>query len=148
VRHLLAHLALPPGRLTYVPQEIDLSATGEILSRARGLPGDRLGHAMMVVSRLGSRPERLLDSDEPSPGEIRKLLLAIHIAQEPHLIVMDEPTNHMDLPSIESLEAALADCPCALVLVSHDEPFLERLTRRRWSITAADAVGEYLLREG
>jgi macrolide transport system ATP-binding/permease protein len=90
--------------------------------------------ATQELSRLGSRPERLLDSAEPSPGEIRKILLATGIARAPHLIVMDEPTNHLDLPSVECLEAALADCPCALLLVSHDLSFLHRLTERRWDL--------------
>jgi ATPase subunit of ABC transporter with duplicated ATPase domains len=51
------------------------------------------------------------------------------MAREPHIIVMDEPTNHLDLPSIQCLEQALADCPCALILVSHDLIFLRRLTQ-------------------
>ncbi len=90
---------------------------------------------MTAVSRLGSRPASLLGSDEPSPGELRKLLLGLGIARQPYLIIMDEPTNHLDLPSIECLEEALADCPCGLLLVSHDKQFLKRLTRIRWHIT-------------
>jgi ATPase subunit of ABC transporter with duplicated ATPase domains len=50
---------------------------------------------------------------------------------------MDEPTNHLDLPSIECLEAALDECPCGLLLASHDGRFLGRLTRTRWHISAA-----------
>ena len=91
---------------------------------------------MTAVSRLGSRPHRLLESAEPSPGEIRKILLALGIARVPHLIVMDEPTNHLDLPSIECLEEALDGCPCGLLLVSHDERFLARLTTTRWRIAS------------
>jgi ATPase subunit of ABC transporter with duplicated ATPase domains len=53
----------------------------------------------------------------------------------PHIIVMDEPTNHMDLPSIMCLEEALSECPCSLLLVGHDRRFLERLTGKEWSIT-------------
>jgi ATPase subunit of ABC transporter with duplicated ATPase domains len=49
---------------------------------------------------------------------------------------MDEPTNHMDLPSIECLETALSDCPCGLLLVSHDRRFLHALTTIRWDIAA------------
>jgi ATPase subunit of ABC transporter with duplicated ATPase domains len=48
---------------------------------------------------------------------------------------MDEPTNHMDLPSIECLEEALADCPCGLLLVSHDRLFLDKLTGTEWRIS-------------
>ena len=51
---------------------------------------------------------------------------------------MPEPTNHMDLPSIESLEEALAHFSGGLLLVSHDMPFLDRLTRIRWKIRRDD----------
>ena len=47
---------------------------------------------------------------------------------------MDEPTDDLDLPSIECLEKALGDCPCGLLLVSHDGRFLESLTSIRWHI--------------
>jgi ATPase subunit of ABC transporter with duplicated ATPase domains len=93
---------------------------------------------MNIVSRLGSRPQRLLETTEPSPGEVRKLLLALGITRAPHLIIMDEPTNHLDLPSIQCLEAALRECPCGLVLVSHDQYFLDRLTTIRWHIVQQD----------
>jgi len=87
-----------------------------------------------------------LESVEPSPGEIRKILLATGIANVPHLVVMDEPTNHLDLPSIECLEQALADCPCGLLLVSHDQRFLDALTRIRWQISQAPRIkGKYIL---
>lgn len=141
VRRILGGLDLPPGRLTYLPQEIDRLSAGEILAEVRRQPSETLGKIMTVVSRLGSRPENLLSSVEPSPGELRKLLLALGLALKPHLIVMDEPTNHLDLPSIECLEEALADCPCGLLLVSHDEPLLRRLTRIRWRIVRTGSRG-------
>jgi ATPase subunit of ABC transporter with duplicated ATPase domains len=138
VRAILARIDLPPERLTYLPQEIDTQSSRAILEEARRLPPEVLGRLMTAVSRLGSRPARLLESDEPSPGEVRKLLLGFGIARRPYLIIMDEPTNHLDLPSIECLEDALDGCPCGLLLVSHDLPFLSRLTRIRWHITPAD----------
>ena len=134
VRHILSTIDLPVERLTYLPQEIDLRSSCEILAEVRRQPSEMLGKIMTVVSRLGSRPARLLESVEPSPGELRKLLLGLGIASQPHLIIMDEPTNHLDLPSIECLEEALEDCPCGLLLVSHDEQFLRRLTQTRWHI--------------
>ncbi len=87
----------------------------------RSLPKPVLGRMMTIVSRLGSSPEALLQTQCPSPGEARKAMLAMGMAREPYVIVMDEPTNHLDLPSIECLEAALGGCDCALVLVSHDQ---------------------------
>lgn len=138
IRHILKILDIPRNQLTYVPQEIDQGSSKEIISRALELSGERLGKMMAVVSRLGSRPHRLLQSRQPSPGETRKLLLATGIASEPHLIIMDEPTNHMDLPSIEYLEKALEGCPCGLLLVSHDRRFLEKLTDRHWHISSRE----------
>jgi ATPase subunit of ABC transporter with duplicated ATPase domains len=148
VRHIVENLNLPQERVTYLPQEIDLKRSKDIMADARGLPKDRLGHMMTVVSRLGSRPHRLLESDEPSPGEIRKVLLATGIAQAPHLIIMDEPTNHLDLPSIECLEDALRDCPCGLLLVSHDQRFLDSLTDKRWHLSPGGEEDAFTLREG
>jgi ATPase subunit of ABC transporter with duplicated ATPase domains len=148
VRLISQKLNIPDERVVYVPQEIDLTSAKDVLTRARGLPADKLGLTMTVVSRLGSRPDRLLESTEPSPGETRKLLLAMGIARAPHLIIMDEPTNHMDLPSIECLEDALEDCPCGMLLVSHDKRFLARLTRTRWRISRdQEEAPHYILRE-
>lgn len=134
IEHMLAAIELPEDRLVYVPQEIDRERSSEILREVHALDRAQLGATLAVVSHLGSDPGRLLDSALPSPGEVRKLMLARGVAQHPHLIVMDEPTNHLDLPSIECLEAALSECPCALLLVSHDERFLERVTTLRWEI--------------
>jgi macrolide transport system ATP-binding/permease protein len=135
IRHLLPLLNVPQEHIAYVPQEIDVRQSQDILAQVQALPHEQLGHLMTIVSRLGSRPHRLLDSTEPSPGETRKLLLALGMTYAPHIIIMDEPTNHMDLPSIECLEQALADCPCGLVLVSHDRRFLKNLMQHEWNIT-------------
>jgi macrolide transport system ATP-binding/permease protein len=128
-------LNIPRKHVTYLPQEIDIHTSQDVMARAQDLPKEKLGQMMTVVSCLGSRPHQLLESMTPSPGEIRKVLLAIGIANGPHLMVMDEPTNHLDLPSIECLELALSDCPCGMLLVSHDLRFLDTLAHKRWHIS-------------
>ncbi|MEO6992981.1 MAG: ATP-binding cassette domain-containing protein, partial [Lacunisphaera sp.] len=139
IKHVLAHLELHAERLVTVPQEISADDSRALLESVKRLPNEELGRVMITISRLGSRPARLLESALPSPGEVRKLLLAIGIVRGPHLIVMDEPTNHMDLPGIQCLEEALADCPCAMLLVSHDETFLEKITEIDWHLTRDDS---------
>ena len=139
VRRIVATLDLPAGKLVYLAQEIDRRTAARVVAEARGLPKSRLGAVMSVVSCLGSEPQRLMETAQPSPGELRKLMLALGMAHEPVLIVMDEPTNHLDLPSIECLEDALDDCPAALLLVSHDLRFLRRLTRARWQIATDES---------
>ena len=139
IRHILSRLTLPPEKVVYLPQEIERTEAARILAAARALPDKQVGDVMTVVSCLGSDPRRVLETDEPSPGEVRKILLALGISYQPWLIVMDEPTNHLDLPSIECLEGALAECEAALLLVSHDMRFLGSLTRIRWEIATTDA---------
>ncbi|EIQ02001.1 ATPase component of ABC transporters with duplicated ATPase domain [Opitutaceae bacterium TAV1] len=134
VRHILSHLDIPEERLVSIPQEITAEESRVLLENVKRLPNDERGRVMTTISRLGSRPARLLESELPSPGEVRKLLLALGIVRGPHLIVMDEPTNHMDLSGILCLEEALAGCPCAMLLVSHDRPFLEKIAHRYWHI--------------
>ncbi|MDR3229796.1 MAG: ATP-binding cassette domain-containing protein [Puniceicoccales bacterium] len=134
--HLLSRLELAPEHLVRVPQEISAEESRALLDDIRKLPETERGRVMTAVSRLGSRPGRLLESELPSPGEVRKILLALGIVRGPHLIVMDEPTNHLDLPGILCLEDALVECPCAMLLVSHDRPFLEKITRSEWHLFA------------
>jgi macrolide transport system ATP-binding/permease protein len=134
VQHLLGAVNLSAERIINMPQELSVANASRVLEDVRGLAGDALGKVMNIISRLGSRPQQLLVSRQLSPGEIRKLLLAVGMLRTPHLIVLDEPTNHLDLPSIQALENALADCPCGMLLVSHDNRFLDRLGVTRWAV--------------
>ena len=140
VRHIVATSTLAPEHILYVPQEISAEESSDLLRRIRLSPSKDLGRAMQWVSRLGSDPERILESRTPSPGEVRKLLLALRLADEPQLILLDEPTNHMDLPSVECLETALRTIECALLLVSHDRRLLEALCALEWNIAQATAT--------
>ena len=134
VCHAMASLNVPPDKVVYLPQEISTVAARDMLREVRQMPRAELGHVMNIVSRLGSRPGRLVESEQPSPGEVRKLMLARGMSQAPYVIVMDEPTNHLDLPSIEALESALKECPCALILVSHDMRFVDSVGAQRWEV--------------
>jgi ATPase subunit of ABC transporter with duplicated ATPase domains len=134
IRHTLARLpaALP---LLYLPQELGAEESRDILE-AVFREGEKLrGEIFARFSRLGSDPRALFKSALPSPGEIRKLVIARGIFCDPSLIIMDEPTNHLDMVSTGLLETALAEYPGALLLVSHDRPFLSRLTTREWAVT-------------
>jgi ATPase subunit of ABC transporter with duplicated ATPase domains len=85
-------------------------------------------------AQLNADPDRLTSGASPSPGELRKLLLCLGIAHSPQLIIMDEPTNHLDLHSKQALAAALQAYPGALIVVSHEQWFLEQVASTRWEI--------------
>lgn len=145
VRWLLKRIDIDHEHLINIPQEIDSLSAEKVLKRTKKLSGEQTGRMMAIISRLGSDPQRLLETELPSPGELRKLMLAEGILRNPRLIVMDEPTNHMDLPSIEHVETALEACNCAMILVSHDRQLLNRLIHTRWMIESQGS-GENTLR--
>lgn len=127
---------VPPDRMLYLPQEVD-ARHGQWLTRElRALNPDTRGRLGQLLDALGLDPDRTLRSQLPSPGEVRKLTIALGLARQIWLAILDEPTNHLDLLSIERLEAALANFPGALVLSSHDDAFARRLTNHRWQLAS------------
>ncbi len=84
-----------------------------------------------VLDGLGFSPD---DFDKPSEtfsgGWQMRIALAKLILRRPHVLLLDEPTNHLDLEARDWLEDYLADYPHALVLVSHDRYFLDRVVTR------------------
>ncbi|WP_413463040.1 ABC-F family ATPase [Plesiomonas shigelloides] len=89
-----------------------------------------------------------------SGGEQGRMLFAKLMLQKPNILVMDEPTNHMDMESIESLNLALENYKGTLFFVSHDRQFVSSLATRIIELTAESIVDfngtydEYLRRQG
>ncbi len=79
-----------------------------------------------VLGRMGFEPDEYnKPTDDLSGGERTRLALAKLLLEEPDLLILDEPTNHLDLQAVEWLEGWLKRCSSAVLLVSHDEVFLE-----------------------
>jgi ATP-binding cassette, subfamily F, member 3 len=109
-----------PATLTaYDLAQRQLEAAGGYAWRAR------LGSILHGLGFADEQFERPLDSF--SGGELTRASLARALASNPDLLLLDEPTNHLDLRSLEWLEDELASLDCAVLLVSHDRWFLERV---------------------
>lgn len=65
-----------------------------------------------------------------SGGEQNRLILAKLLLAEPDLMLLDEPSNHLDIEATEWLESFLTESPAAMVVVSHDRYFLDKVTNR------------------
>lgn len=69
-----------------------------------------------------------------SGGEWTRLRLALLVHKKPNLLILDEPTNHMDIASREALEEALEDYPGTLLIVTHDRYLINRLAQKIWEL--------------
>jgi ABC transport system ATP-binding/permease protein len=79
-----------------------------------------------------------------SGGERNRLLLAKLFAKPSNLLVMDEPTNDLDVETLELLEEILADYSGTLILVSHDRAFLDNVVTSTLVMEGNGRVGEYI----
>jgi len=76
-----------------------------------------------------------------SGGERGRLMLARALALQSNLLVLDEPTNDLDLETLDLLQEMLADYPGTLILVSHDRDFLDRVAT---SVLVAEGDGRWI----
>ena len=77
---------------------------------------------MKITEEEARRPAK-----ELSGGQVKRIALARVLAAEPDLLILDEPTNHLDLEMIEWLEGFLQKTTMALLMVTHDRYFLDRI---------------------
>ena len=75
-----------------------------------------------------------------SGGERGRLILARELAKPSNLLVLDEPTNDLDLETLDMLQEMLADYPGTILLVSHDRDFLDRVAT---SVLMAEGDGKW-----
>lgn len=116
----------------YVPQNTSDADAANAMNRLRALTDRQRSTVLSAYAQLNADPDKLLAGGNPSPGELRKLLLCLGTIDRPQLIIMDEPTNHLDLHSKQALANTLSAYSGALVVVSHDEWFLEAVAPIRW----------------
>jgi ATPase subunit of ABC transporter with duplicated ATPase domains len=135
---MLEQLPLASGRVTLgsrvrlgvIDQERSLlSSDTPVVDLVRAELGDPdIAEVRTLLAKFGlgaehvDRPSRSL-----SMGERTRALMALFQAREVNVLVLDEPTNHLDVLAIEQLESALAGYTGTLVVVSHDQAFLETI---------------------
>ncbi|CAL9635783.1 TlrC/CarA/OleB/SrmB family ABC-F type ribosomal protection protein [Streptomyces sp. enrichment culture] len=123
-----------PGRVGHLRQEETPwpAALTLLDAYAHGRAGTREEHAERLLSLGLFAPEALrLRVGDLSYGQRRRIELARLVTAPVDLLLLDEPTNHLSPALVEDLEAALADYPGAVVLVTHDRRMRARFTGSR-----------------
>ena len=102
-------------------------------------------HVMGYLQDFLFSPDRALAPiTKLSGGERNRLLLAKLFAKPSNLMVMDEPTNDLDVETLELLEELLIDYPGTLILVSHDRAFLDNVVTSSLVMEGNGRVGDYV----
>lgn len=121
--------ALSRANETSADTAADLEHYGRVLEELEHLDEYRLeSRAKEILSGMGFKPS---DFDRPltelSGGWLMRVALSRVLLMDPDLLLLDEPTNHLDLESLLWLESFLGNYQGALLLVSHDTAFLNRM---------------------
>ena len=121
-------------RIGVYEQEIDerylsdpLEKAIEKLYMSRDLSISDTKIRQLLADYLFTDADRMTPLARLSGGQKARFQIISMLANDPQLLVLDEPTNHLDLPSIEELETALAKYSGAILYVSHDNYFREKL---------------------
>ena len=124
----------PQVRIGVYEQEIDerylsdpLEKAIEKLYMSRDLSISDTKIRQLLADYLFTDADRMTPLARLSGGQKARFQIIAMLANDPQLLVLDEPTNHLDLPSIEELETALAKYSGAILYVSHDNYFREKL---------------------
>ena len=135
-------------KFNYIDQaRMQLTQTNTVLNEVAGggdtvMFGDQLMSARSYLRRFLFADERINEKvDHLSGGERARLMLAKVLKRGGNVIVLDEPTNDLDLPSLRMLEEALADFDGSVLVVSHDRYFLDRICDQ---IVAFEEGGVYI----
>ena len=97
-----------------------------------------LGRFLFTHDMLNTRISKL------SGGEKRRLYLLTILMQQPNLLILDEPTNDLDIVTMNVLEEYLSDYAGTLLMVSHDRHFLDRLADHLLVFTGDGGIKDYV----
>ena len=121
-------------RIGVYEQEIDerylsdpLEKAIEKLYMSRDLSISDTKIRQLLADYLFTDADRMTSLARLSGGQKARFQIIAMLANDPQLLILDEPTNHLDLPSIEELETALTKYSGAILYVSHDNYFREKL---------------------
>ena len=108
--------------------DLPLNQAIEQLYLSRDLPISETKIRQLLADYLFTESDMAAPIRQLSGGQKARFQLIAMLAGDPQLLILDEPTNHLDLPNIEELETALAKYSGAILYISHDNYFRQKLS--------------------
>ena len=126
---------LDPGQTVY-----DFFGEGDYVAGANGEKRHKIGY---LEEFLFSPEDRRRPVSSLSGGEKSRLILARLMLQDSNLLILDEPTNDLDIPTLQLLDASLASFPGCVLMVTHDRFFLDKVATGVLAFEGEGAVTFY-----
>ncbi len=123
-------------QIGYMPQEqetLDPSQTPLALIRSL-MPVDETDARHFLHYFMFERDEVFTPIGKLSYGERTRLILAKLVSEKSNVLILDEPINHLDIPSRERFEAALDAFPGTILVAAHDRAFIQKFATRVWEM--------------
>jgi ABC transport system ATP-binding/permease protein len=106
--------------------------------------GKELNAAQLLERFLFSRPQQQVYVSQLSGGERRRLYLITVLMKNPNFLILDEPTNDLDVLTLQVLEDFLEDYPGCLVVVTHDRYFMDKLVEHLFVFEGNGKIRDFL----
>ena len=116
----------------------DLRIVAEALRR---IVADMPGFKVVWVAHSGE--DALKPTSALSGGEAARLIFCRLMLQKPNFLVLDEPTSHLDLESINALNIALQKYDGTVLLVTHDHDVIDEVATRIWNFEAGQKIEDF-----
>ncbi|MCK6695207.1 MAG: ABC-F family ATP-binding cassette domain-containing protein, partial [Thermoanaerobaculia bacterium] len=134
----------------YRQEGIQLSEDKRVIDAVRDIAdviplekGKELTAAQLLERFLFSRPQQQVYVSQLSGGERRRLYLLTVLMRNPNFLILDEPTNDLDVLTLQVLEDFLEDFPGCVVIVTHDRYFMDRLVDHLFVFEGNGAIKDY-----
>ena len=128
---------VPQARIGYVSQNLaEIDATKTVLQNALSVSIQKEDITRIILARLLlTGKDMTKKASDLSGGERMKLAFAMLFVSNVNVLILDEPTNYMDLPSIEAFEKLLQEYEGTLLFVSHDMKFVDNVATQKLLIS-------------
>lgn len=127
----------PTAKIAYLDQEIDelpMDQTPLEYFEIRFQLSEEALRRELHKAALGSADLIRRPFASLSVGQRKRLMLLSIILERPNVLLLDEPTNHLDFLTLEAFEAALLNFEGAILAVSHDSTFIEKIATQEWRL--------------